>query len=240
MQLGMVGLGRMGANMVRRLMRDGHDCVVYDVNPRPSSGLAQEGATGADSLADFVAEARTPPRRVGHGAGRQRSRSRRSTISPSTLSRTTSSSTAVTPTTATTSHRAEALSGKGIHYVDCGTSGGVWGLERGYCLMIGGEDAVVDRLRADLRLDRARGGAAPSAPRAARASPPRGERLPALRPDRRRALREDGPQRHRVRDHGRVRRRPQHPARTPTRACTSRTPTPRRRRCETPSTTSTH
>ncbi len=145
MQLGMVGLGRMGANIVRRLMKDGHDCVVYDVNPDAVTALSDEGATGTSSMADFVA-ALEPPRAVWVmvPAG---------DITEKTV-------------TGLSEHletddviidggntyyrddirRAKELLTRGIHYVDCGTSGGVWGLDRGYCLMIGGEPAVVDRL----------------------------------------------------------------------------------------------
>ena len=135
-------------------------------------------------------------------------------------------------------HAAE-LREKGIHHVDVGTSGGVYGLERGFCLMIGGEDDVVERLYPLF------GSIAPGVEAAAR-TPGRsgdpvavGERVPALRPERRRALREDGPQRDRVRDHGRLRRGAEHPrtARTSARRCSRATPRPRR--WSTPSTTST-
>jgi 6-phosphogluconate dehydrogenase len=144
MQLGMVGLGRMGANLVRRLMRDGHHCVVYDVNADAVNGLQAEGATGANSLADLVAKL-NPPRAVwlmlpaafvdktleqlagllSHG----------DTIIDGGNSYYRDDIT-----------RAQHLVSRNIHYVDCGTSGGVWGLERGYCLMIGGETEVVSRL----------------------------------------------------------------------------------------------
>ena len=146
MQLGMVGLGRMGANLVRRVMRAGHECVVYDVSEDAVKALAHEGATGTTSLDAFV-KALEPPRAawvmvpageitdqtVGELARRMRTDDviidggnsyYRDDI-----------------------RRANELAQGGIHYVDCGTSGGVWGLERGYCLMIGGEDDVIDRLR---------------------------------------------------------------------------------------------
>jgi 6-phosphogluconate dehydrogenase len=146
MQVGMIGLGRMGANMVRRWLRDGHDCVVYDRHPENVRELVGEGAVGAGSLDELVKKLAAP--RVVWlmvpAAG-------------------------VTPTLADLTprlqrddvvvdggnsyyrddvDRAEALAKQGLHYVDVGTSGGVWGLERGYCLMIGGETAVVKRLDA--------------------------------------------------------------------------------------------
>ncbi len=144
MQLGMVGLGRMGANLVRRLMRAGHECVVYDVTPAAVERLVGEGATGSKSFDDFVAKL-TRPRAawlmvpagvagstVEHlAAGMEKgdiiidggNSYYRDDID-----------------------RARALGQKGIHYVDGGTSGGVFGLERGFCLMIGGEQAVVRHL----------------------------------------------------------------------------------------------
>ena len=174
MQLGMVGLGRMGANIVRRLMRDGHDCVVYDVNPDAVAALAGEGATGAASLDDFVAEARRAARGLGDGPGGRITETtvddaRRACSSPATRS-----STAATPTTATTSAAPASSPSSGIHYLDCGTSGGVFGLERGYCLMIGGPDEAVERLDpifATLAPGRRRRGAHPG-PRAATRRPP--------------------------------------------------------------------
>jgi 6-phosphogluconate dehydrogenase len=145
MQLGMVGLGRMGGNIVRRLTRKGHRCVVFDQNPAAIATLVKEGATGADDLEGLVAGLERP-RAVW----------------------------VMLPAGEITEHavmqlgelldkgdiiidggnsfykddirRAQALAAKGIHYLDCGTSGGVWGLERGYCMMIGGEKDVVDRL----------------------------------------------------------------------------------------------
>jgi 6-phosphogluconate dehydrogenase len=145
MQIGMIGLGRMGGNMVRRLLRGGHECVVFDRNPASVEELAKEGATGAASMEDFVAKL-APPKtawvmvpagpiteaviedlgaRLGEGG---------------------------VVIDGGNSHfkddvrRSRELRAKGIQYVDAGTSGGVWGLERGYCLMIGGEREVVERL----------------------------------------------------------------------------------------------
>ena len=145
MELGIVGLGRMGANMARRLMRDGHRCVVYDVNPDAISALAAEGAEGADSLAK-LAEGLSAPRAVW-------------VMVPSgeITEQTVSDVAAVLePGDAIIDggnsyyrddiRRAEMLREKGIDFIDCGTSGGVFGLDRGYCLMIGGPDEAVERL----------------------------------------------------------------------------------------------
>ncbi|MHB1988534.1 MAG: phosphogluconate dehydrogenase (NAD(+)-dependent, decarboxylating) [Acidimicrobiales bacterium] len=145
MQLGMVGLGRMGANIVRRLMRDGHECVVYDVHPGAVEDLVREGATGAGSVADFVAKL-TAPRAawVMVPAG---------DITGKTINELASHMEAGdTIIDGGNSYyrddirRAAELSKRGVHLVDCGTSGGIWGIDRGYCLMIGGETEVVDRL----------------------------------------------------------------------------------------------
>jgi 6-phosphogluconate dehydrogenase len=145
MQLGMIGLGRMGANIVRRLMRDGHDCVVYDVSPDAVSQLVSEGATGASSLDEFVGKLDKPRAAwVMVPAG---------DITEQTVHELTGRlERGDTVIDGGNSYyrddirRAHALSEQGIHYVDVGTSGGVWGLDRGYCLMIGGEDEVVARL----------------------------------------------------------------------------------------------
>jgi 6-phosphogluconate dehydrogenase len=144
MQLGMIGLGRMGANLVRRLMRDGHECVVYDHGPDKTKALAGEGATGADTLADFVAKL-SKPRAVWIMIP--------AAVVDSTLDE-------LVPLLDADDiiidggnsyyhddlRRAHALAEKKIHYVDVGTSGGVFGLDRGFCLMIGGEDKVVQHL----------------------------------------------------------------------------------------------
>ncbi len=141
----MVGLGRMGANMARRLMRDGHRIVAYDVNPDAVSELAGEGAEGASSLADLTAKL-SAPRSVWVmvPAGE---------ITEKTVE---DVAAALEPGDAIVDggnsyyrddiRRAEALRGKQIDFVDCGTSGCVFGLERGYCLMIGGPDGAVERL----------------------------------------------------------------------------------------------
>jgi len=144
MQLGMIGLGRMGANLVRRLLRDGHECVVYDVSASSVSALAAEGATGAASLADLVGKL-SPPRAVWimvpAAAVEDALRELRPLLAADD----------VVIDGGNTPHyedirRAGELARDGIHFVDVGTSGGVLGLERGYCLMIGGEEAVVKRL----------------------------------------------------------------------------------------------
>ncbi len=144
MQLGMIGLGRMGANMVRRLMRAGHDCVVHDVSAVAVDGLAKEGATGSSSIEDFLKKL-SAPRAVCLMVPAALVDSVVEKLEPH-LDR------GDVIVDGGNSHyhddiaRAKRLQSKGIHYVDMGTSGGVWGLERGYCLMIGGEADVVKRL----------------------------------------------------------------------------------------------
>jgi 6-phosphogluconate dehydrogenase len=144
MQLGMIGLGRMGANLVRRLMRDGHSCVAYDVNEAPIAQLESEGATGARTLEELVG-AMAAPRAiwimVPAGIVQQTIDSLVPLLDEGDILIDGGNSYYRDDI-----HRAAALKEKGIHYVDCGTSGGVWGLERGFCLMIGGEDAVVTHL----------------------------------------------------------------------------------------------
>jgi 6-phosphogluconate dehydrogenase len=144
MQLGMIGLGRMGANLVRRLMRDGHQCVAYDVNADAVKALEAEGAVGASSLSEFVA-ALEKPRNIW-------------IMVPAGIVDTTLE--ALVPLLDADDTiidggnsyyrdditRSKALAPKGLHYLDVGTSGGVWGLERGYCLMIGGDAPAVLRL----------------------------------------------------------------------------------------------
>ena len=144
MQLGMIGLGRMGGNMVRRVMKAGHRCVVYDIHPPAVNALAGEGATGANSLDAFVA-ALEPPRAVWLMVPAALVDQTLSDLTPHLAS-------GDTVIDGGNSHyhddirRAAELRARGIHYVDVGTSGGVFGLERGYCLMIGGEPPVVEHL----------------------------------------------------------------------------------------------
>ncbi len=144
MQLGMIGLGRMGANMVRRLMRDGHECVVYDVSPEAVKSLEQEGATGCSSLDDFVDKLAKP----------------RAAWLMVPVAFVDSTLESLVPLLEKGDividggnsryhddiRRAAKLEPSGIHYVDVGTSGGVAGLERGYCQMIGGEGDIVRHL----------------------------------------------------------------------------------------------
>jgi 6-phosphogluconate dehydrogenase len=144
MQLGMIGLGRMGANMVRRLIKAGHDCVVFDMSPKAVQELAREKAVGAASLQDLVKKLNKP-------------RAVWLMVPAAVVDKTIAD---LLPALESGDilidggnsyyvddiRRAKELAPKGIHYVDVGTSGGVWGLERGYCMMIGGENAVVKHL----------------------------------------------------------------------------------------------
>lgn len=145
MQLGMIGLGRMGGNIVRRLMRNGHTSVVYDKDAKAVAGLAADGAVGATTLEDFVAKLEKPRTAwvmlpAGH-------------ITEATID---TLAKLMEPGDVIIDggnafwqddvRRGKALKDRGIYYLDVGTSGGVWGLDRGYCMMIGGDKAVVDRL----------------------------------------------------------------------------------------------
>jgi 6-phosphogluconate dehydrogenase len=145
MQLGMVGLGRMGAGIVRRLMRDGHRCVGYDVSADAVKALEAEGVDGATSLEEFASKLETPRTAwVMVPAGEITNQ----TITA--LGGVLESGDVIIDGGNTHYHddlrHAAELREKGIHHVDCGTSGGVWGIDRGFCLMIGGEQEVVDRL----------------------------------------------------------------------------------------------
>lgn len=144
MQLGMIGLGRMGANMVRRLLRQGHTCVVFDTNPATVQQLVDEGAVGSASLEEFVSKLEHP---------------RNAWIMiPAAITDKIVDQLSVLLEPGDTiidggnsyfrddRRRSESLRPKGIHYLDVGTSGGVWGLERGYCMMIGGDKEAVDRM----------------------------------------------------------------------------------------------
>lgn len=144
MQLGMIGLGRMGNNMVRRLIKAGHQCVVYDVHPDAVQALTKEGATGSTSLADFVQQLSSP-------------RAIWLMVPAAVVDQSMES---LIPLLAADDviidggnsyyhddiRRASELKTKNIHYLDVGTSGGVWGADRGYCLMIGGEASIAKRL----------------------------------------------------------------------------------------------
>jgi 6-phosphogluconate dehydrogenase len=144
MQIGMIGLGRMGANMVRRLMRGGHACVAHDRSADAVRTLAGEGAAGAGSLDDLIRQLH-PPRVICLMVPA-------AVVDPTIDELAPRLAAGDTIVDGGNSHyhddiaRARALKGRGLHYVDMGTSGGVWGLERGYCLMIGGEHEVVSRL----------------------------------------------------------------------------------------------
>jgi 6-phosphogluconate dehydrogenase len=144
-QLGMVGLGRMGANLVRRLMRDGHECVVYDVNPDPIKELSGEGANGSTSLKEMAAKL-DPPRAVWvmvpAGEITEQTVHEVAEVLESGDAIIDGGNSYYRDDIRRSSEFAE----KGIDYIDCGTSGGVFGLDRGYCLMIGGPDAAVERL----------------------------------------------------------------------------------------------
>jgi 6-phosphogluconate dehydrogenase len=144
MQLGMIGLGRMGANMVRRLMRDGHECVVFDLSPDSVKALAGEGAVGSESMEDFVGKLEKP-------------RSVWLMVPAAVVDKTLDELIPLLDEGDCVIdggnsyyrddiRRAARLAEHRIDYVDTGTSGGVWGLDRGYCLMIGGPDAAVERL----------------------------------------------------------------------------------------------
>jgi len=144
MQLGMVGLGRMGANMVRRLIRGGHDCVVFDVFPKAVQELAAEKATPSSSFEDMVKKL-AKPRAVWLMVPAAAVDETIAKILPG-LEKDDILIDGGNSYYIDDIRRAKDLTPKGIHYVDVGTSGGVWGLERGYCMMIGGEDGVVKRL----------------------------------------------------------------------------------------------
>lgn len=146
MELGMIGLGRMGTNMVRRLMRANHQCVVYDIHSEAVQSLAREGAAGASSLEDFVKKLKTPRAiwmMVPAGVVDETLKGLTPLLAPDDVLIDGGNSYYRDDL-----RRAAELKPKGIHYVDAGTSGGVWGAERGYCLMIGGEKDVVQRLDA--------------------------------------------------------------------------------------------
>src|SRR5712691_7439641 len=144
MQLAMIGLGRMGANMVRRLIKGGHQCVVFDMSPKAVEDLARDKAVGASSLADLVRKL-DKPRAVWLMVPAAVVDKTIADLVP-TLDRGDILIDGGNSYYIDDIRRAKELAGKGIHYVDVGTSGGVWGLERGYCMMIGGEDDVVKRL----------------------------------------------------------------------------------------------
>ena len=144
MQLGMIGLGRMGANMVRRLIRAGHECVVFDLDSHAVEQLAQEGAVGAQSVEDMVAKL-DPPRSVWMMVPAAVVDKTLESLVPA-LERGDAMIDGGNSYYRDDIRRAAQVAGQGLDYVDTGTSGGVWGLDRGYCLMIGGPDEAVKRL----------------------------------------------------------------------------------------------
>jgi len=144
MQIGMIGLGRMGANMVRRLLTGGHQCVVFDMSPKAVQELVEEKAVGSSSLADFVKKL-NKPRAVWLMVPAAVVDKTIADLLPH-LERDDILIDGGNSYYVDDIRRAKELAPKGIHYVDVGTSGGVWGLERGYCMMIGGEDAVIKHL----------------------------------------------------------------------------------------------
>src|SRR5215831_9854329 len=144
MQLGMIGLGRMGANMVRRLLKGGHECVVFDMSPATVAELAKERAVGSTSLPDLVKKLEKPRAvwlMVPAAIVDKTIADLVPTLEPGDILIDGGNSYYIDDI-----RRAKELAPKRIHYVDVGTSGGVWGLERGYCMMIGGEAEVVKRL----------------------------------------------------------------------------------------------
>jgi 6-phosphogluconate dehydrogenase len=145
MQLGMVGLGRMGANMVRRLIRAGHECVVFDLNPESVKALEAEGATGAESMDDFVNKLSKPRAAwVMVPAGNPTEQTVKALAAKME-----SGDIIIDGGNSYFKddvRRSKELSGQGINYIDVGTSGGVWGLDRGYCMMLGGQKEAVEHL----------------------------------------------------------------------------------------------
>ena len=229
MELGMIGLGRMGANMVERLMKAGHHCVVYDSHADAVQLSVAKGAKGTTILADFV-KALSKPRAVWMMLPAAVVDSVLQSLVP-----------LLEPGDIVIEggnsyyhddiRRAGELRGKGLHYVDVGVSGGVWGLERGYCHMIGGEDAIVRHLDPIFRSLAPGIEAAPRTPGATGEPEPGRARLPALRAERRGAFRQDGAQRHRIRPDGRLCGRVQHHPAMPMSAWRSTRSMPRPRRC---------
>jgi 6-phosphogluconate dehydrogenase len=146
MQIGMIGLGKMGSNMSRRLMKSGHHCVAFDADPTPREALAKEGATAVGSLAEMVKTLGEKPRAVWLmlPAGRITEETVEhlgGLLEPDDIIIDGGNSFYKDDI-----RRAKKLAERRIHYLDCGTSGGVWGIERGYCMMIGGPKKAVDYL----------------------------------------------------------------------------------------------
>jgi len=150
MQIGMIGLGRMGGNMVRRLMKDGHSCVVYDRGPEAVGALVKEGATGAKSLAELVSKLQTPRAvwvMVPSGGPTEETVQSLATLLEAGDTIIDGGNSFFKDDV----RRSKEVGKKGVHYLDAGTSGGVWGVERGYCLMVGGPKEAVQRIEPVLR-----------------------------------------------------------------------------------------
>ena len=206
MQLGVIGMGRMGANIARRLMRGGHQCVVWDRDAKAVGDVAKDGATAASDPADLVAKLEAP-RAVwvmlpAGGPTEETVTALGGLLKPGDI---------VIDGGNTfyrdDIRRAKALAEKEIRYVDVGTSGGVWGLERGYCMMVGGEKAAVDRLDPILKTLAPGLGDVERTKRSAGADPRPEQGYMHAGPAGVGPLREDGPQRHRVRPDAGLRRR---------------------------------
>ena len=192
MQIGVIGLGRMGGNISRRLMKAGHQCVVFDADAKPREALAEEGATAVQSLEDVVKALKERPRVVWvmlpAGQTTEETVERLGgLLGPNDIIIDGGNSFYKDDI-----RRAKKFAEKNIRYVDCGTSGGVWGIERGYCMMIGGPKEAVAHLD----------------PIFAALAPGLGD----ISPVRQRALRQDGTQRHRVRIDAGLRRGLRHSA----------------------------
>ena len=210
MEIGMIGLGRMGASMVRRLLRAGHQCVVYDLHPEAVQALVKEGAVGTTSLEDFAKKLNKP-------------RAAWMMVPAAVVDPTLK---ALVPLLERDDvvidggnsyyhddiRRDAELKPKGIHYVDVGTSGGVWGMERGYCLMIGGDEVAVRRLDPIFAALAPGIETAPRTPGREKVGGTAEHGYLHCGPSRRRPLRQDGPQWDRVRPHGRLRGGAEHPS----------------------------
>ena len=191
MQLGMVGLGRMGANMVRRLLTNGHECVVFDMSPKAVEELVDEKALGSSSLADLVKKLEKP-------------RAVWLMVPAAVVDQTIADLLPALEAGDTIIdggnsyyvddiRRAHELMSKGVNYVDVGTSGGVWGLERGYCMMIGGPGSRGAASRSDLQDARAGRGLHFANPGPQGRADAGRARLSPLRAERGRTFRQDGP-----------------------------------------------
>ena len=214
MQIGVIGLGRMGGNISRRLIKNGHEVVVYDHDAKAVAALSRDGAKGADGLDKLVQQLR-PPRAVWVmlPAGK---------ITEDVIGELAELLAAgdVVIDGGNTFwrddiRRAKMLKERSIHHVDVGTSGGVWGLDRGYCMMIGGDKAIVDRPRSDFRRAGARPRQCAAHAKTRRPRSARRARLHPCRAERRRPLRQDGAQRHRIRPDAGLCRRFRHSRKTP-------------------------